>query len=60
MLPLPPIAPVTGWRKSLQQPRDYYLRLDSNDYSVHPEAIGRWVDVVADLDRVRAFCGGCH
>ena len=26
----------TGWRSSLRLPRDHYVRLDSNDYSVHP------------------------
>jgi transposase len=58
MLPLPPVAPVTGWCSSLRLPRDYYLRLDSNDYSVHPAAIGRRVEVRADLDRIQAFCDG--
>ncbi|HJU01196.1 MAG TPA: IS21 family transposase [Actinomycetes bacterium] len=58
MLPLPPVAPVTGWRSSLRLPRDHYLRLDSNDYSVHPAAVGRRIEVTADLDRVRAFCEG--
>ena len=58
MLPMPPVAPVTGWRASLRLPRDYYVRLDSNDYSVDPAVIGRRVEVAADLDRVRAFCGG--
>jgi len=58
MLPLPPVAPVTGWRSSLRLPRDHYVRLDSNDYSVHPAAVGRRVEVAADLDRVRAFCDG--
>jgi transposase len=58
MLALPPVAPATGWRASLRLPRDYYVRLDSNDYSVDPSVIGRRVEVVADLDRVRAFCGG--
>ena len=58
MLPLPPVAPTTGWRASLRLPRDYYVRLDSNDYSVDPAVIGRRVEVVADLDRVRAFCDG--
>jgi hypothetical protein len=28
------------------------VRLDGNDYSVHPAAVGRRVEVVADLDRV--------
>ena len=58
MLSLPPVAPVTGWRSSLRLPRDHYVRLDSNDYSVHPSVIGRRVEVVADLERVRAFCDG--
>jgi transposase len=35
MLPLPPVAPQTGWRSSLRLPRDHYVRLGSNDYSVH-------------------------
>jgi hypothetical protein len=34
------------------------VRLDGNDYSVHPSVIGRRIEVVADLDRVRAFCDG--
>jgi transposase len=58
MLALPPVAPATGWRASLRLPRDYYVRLDSNDYSVDPAVIGRRIEVVADLERVRAFCGG--
>lgn len=58
MLALPPVAPVTGWRTSLRLPRDHYVRLDSNDYSVHPSVIGRRIEVVADLARVRAFCDG--
>ena len=32
--------------------------MDSNDYSVHPGVIGRRIEVVADLDRVRVLCGG--
>ena len=58
MLTLPPVAPVTGWRTSTRLARDYYIRLDSNDYSVHPSVIGRRVDVVADLARVRVLCDG--
>ena len=58
MLPLPPVAPVTGWHSSLRLPRDHYMRLDSNDYSVHPAVIGRRVEVRADLDRVQAVCDG--
>jgi transposase len=35
-----------------------YVRLDSNDYSVHPVAVGRRIEVTADLHRVRGWCGG--
>lgn len=58
MLPLPPVPPTLGWRLSGRLPRDYYIRLDGNDYSVHPSVIGRRIEVIADLDRVRAFCDG--
>jgi transposase len=58
MLTLPPVAPATGWRASTRLARDHYIRLDSNDYSVHPAVIGRRVEVIADLHRVRALCDG--
>ncbi|MFL6116014.1 MAG: IS21 family transposase [Catenulispora sp.] len=58
MLALPPVAPAVGWRCSTRLPRDHYIRLDSNDYSVHPAVIGRRVEVVADLARVRVLCDG--
>ncbi|RDI58973.1 hypothetical protein DFR76_1228 [Nocardia pseudobrasiliensis] len=50
--------PVVGWRTSVRLPRDHYVRLDSNDYSVHPSAIGRHVEVRADLQHVVVTCGG--
>jgi transposase len=58
MLGLPPVAPQTGWRVLTRLVRDHYVRLDSNDYSVHPAVIGRRIEVTADLARVRAFCDG--
>jgi transposase len=58
MLQLPPVAPVTGWRTSLRLPRDHYVRLDANDYSVHPAVVGRRVEVGADLERVTVACDG--
>jgi Helix-turn-helix domain of resolvase len=53
MLPLPPVPLLLGWRERVRLGRDYYVRLDASDYSVDPTAIGRMVDVSADLDRVR-------
>jgi transposase len=58
MLALPPVAPATGWRSFTRLARDHYIRLDSNDYSVHPAVIGRRIEVTAGLDRVRVLCQG--
>jgi hypothetical protein len=52
MLPLPPVAPTVGWVNRVRLGRDYYVRVDSNDYSVDPNVIGRFVAVTADLSRV--------
>jgi transposase len=58
MLALPPVAPRTGWRAWTRLARDHYVRLDGNDYSVHPSAIGRRVEVIAELAQVRVLCEG--
>jgi transposase len=58
MLALPPVAPATGWRSSSRLARDHYIRLDCNDYSVHPAVIGRRIEISAGLDRVRVVCEG--
>src|SRR5438046_1692308 len=58
MLALPPVPPVTGWRQWARLARDHYIRLDSNDYSVHPAVIGRRIEVTAGLDRVTVTCEG--
>jgi hypothetical protein len=58
MLPLPPVPLHLGWRGRVRLGRDYYVRLDTSDYSVEPAAIGRMVDVSADLDRVQVRLGG--
>ena len=58
MLELPPVAPMVGWRSSTLLPRDHYVRVDANDYSVHPDAVGRRVQVIADLDQVLVTCAG--
>jgi transposase len=58
MLPLPPVAPQTGWSRSGRLPRDHYVRLDSNDYSVHPSVIGRRIEIHANLERAWVTCEG--
>jgi transposase len=58
MIALPPVPPVTGWHKTARLPRDYYVRLDGNDYSVDPAVIGRRIEITADLARVRVSCDG--
>jgi transposase len=58
MVSLPPVAPVVGWRSSTRLPRDHYVRVDANDYSVHPAVVGRRVDITADAQRVRVSCEG--
>ena len=57
MLRLPPVAPLTGWRQQIRLGRDYYVRVIGNDYSVDPAAIGRKIDISADLDHVRVRLG---
>lgn len=52
MLTLPPTAPVTGWHSRLRLLRDHYVRLDGNDYSVLPSAIGDRVAINAGLQKV--------
>jgi transposase len=58
MLTLPPVAPATGWSARVRLPRDYYVRVASNDYSVDPTVVGRFVDVTADLTTVTISCAG--
>lgn len=58
MLALPPVPPSLGWANQIRLGRDYYVRVASNDYSVHPAAIGRQVNVSADLERVRVRLEG--
>jgi transposase len=58
MLALPPVPPAAGWRFGARLARDHYIRLDANDYSVHPAVIGRRIEVIAGLDRVRVLCDG--
>lgn len=58
MTVLPPVAPRVGLSNRVRLSRDYYVRIGSNDYSAHPAAIGRFVDVTASLDEVVISCQG--
>lgn len=58
MTGLPPVAPAFEFAERTRLPRDYYVRVLSNDYSVDPDMIGRLVDIRADLGRVQVFHEG--
>lgn len=58
MTALPPHPPTTGLQTRVRLGRDYYVRVDGNDYSVDPRMIGRLVDVTATLERVIVVCDG--
>jgi hypothetical protein len=61
---LPPVDPPTGLPQRVRLGRDYYVRVDTCDYSVDPRAIGRFVDVIASPQQVTVRCDGqvvaCH
>ena len=50
MLGFPPVMPDPSFRNPTRLGRDFYVRVDTNDYSVNPRYIGRFIDVRADLD----------
>lgn len=58
MLTLPPVDPPAWWRMQTRIGRDHYVRVDTNDYSVHPDAIGHTVTVLTDNDEVIALAPG--
>jgi transposase len=64
MVPLPPVDPQVGLTHRIRLARDYYVRVDTCDYSVDPRMIGRFVDVTASPTEVEVFCDGrlvaCH
>lgn len=45
-----------GLTQRIRLARDYYVRIDTVDYSVDPRVIGRFVDVRATPSEVTAFC----
>lgn len=58
MVAVGPVPPTVGLMNRVRLGRDYYVRIDGNDYSVDPHAIGRFVDVIATPGTVIATCEG--
>jgi transposase len=56
MMSFPPLLPDPSWRFTTRLPRDHYVRVDTNDYSVNPRYVGRRVDVQVTLDEVVVTC----
>ena len=48
MMALPPLLPDMDAHRDLRLPADHWVRHQTNDYSVHPKAVGRRVHVRAD------------
>lgn len=58
MMGFPPVLPDPSRRFSTRLPRDHYVRVDTNDYSVNPRFVGRRVEVRVTLDEVLVTCDG--
>lgn len=58
MMALPPVLPDPALRFGVRLGRDHYVRVGTSDYSVHPRAIGRRVEVRVDLEWVVVTCAG--
>jgi hypothetical protein len=58
------VSPQFGFQHRVRLPRDYYVSVLGNDYSVDPGGIGRMVAVRADLRQVTVALEGrvlaCH
>ncbi|WP_405652990.1 IS21 family transposase [Streptomyces sp. NBC_00019] len=54
MLALPPVDPPRWSRFFTRIGRDHYIRVDTCDYSVHPLAIGKKVQVTTSIEEVIA------
>jgi transposase len=55
---LPPVNSPFGFQNRVRLPRDYYVSVLGNDYSVDPVGIGRMVTVRADLGQVTVALEG--
>ena len=60
MMSFPPVLPDPSWRHTMRLPRDHYVRVDTNDYSVNPRYVGRRVEVTVTLEEVVVTCDGAE
>jgi len=58
MMTFPPVLPDPAWRETKRLGRDHWVRVGTCDYSVHPRAIGRRVEIRVDLNEVVVTCAG--
>jgi transposase len=58
MMSFPPVLPDPSWRFGTRLPRDHYVRVDTNDYSVNPRFVGRRIEIRVTLDEVIGTCEG--
>jgi transposase len=58
MLAFPPVLPDPALRFRIRLPRDHYVHVDANDYSINPRFVGRPIDVRVTLEEVVAHCEG--
>jgi hypothetical protein len=58
MMAFPPVLPDPALRFTVRLPRDHWVRVGTCDYSVHPKAIGRRVEVRVDPAEVVVSLAG--
>jgi hypothetical protein len=58
MAPLRSVDPEPGWRVFARIGAQPYVSFGSNHYSVHPELIGRSVELIANSSKVKVICDG--
>lgn len=58
MLAFRPVLPDVSLRFGTRVPRDHYIRVETNDYSVNPRFVGRRVEVRVNLNTIVVTCDG--
>ncbi|MBV8178224.1 MAG: IS21 family transposase [Mycobacterium sp.] len=58
MMNLTPVLPDPALRLATRLGRDHWVRVGTCDYSVHPKAIGRSVEIRVDLEEITITCAG--